>query len=177
MHWSKTHVVSTVAAVLLNVTGGFTAEENSSDVRVVYGLVKHRDGPVIYTVATLEHDRTDRRHLAEPLNDYEIYWRVVSSGGTDATGFYHEEYQPSGTIGLPTAGHAADVNNEYFLKQGFWFLNGRCCGTSPSCCNVDGIRGNADGVTGAGGEIDVANLTYLATYSFVSGTPPPPCPC
>jgi len=44
----------------------------------------------------------------------------------------------------------------------------------PSCCNGDGIRGNADGVTGPGGEIDVADLTYLVAYLFQSG-PAPPC--
>ena len=43
-----------------------------------------------------------------------------------------------------------------------------------SCCNGDGIRGNADGVTGPGGPIDVADLTYLVAYLFQGG-PAPPC--
>ncbi len=46
--------------------------------------------------------------------------------------------------------------------------------TSTTCCNGDGIRGNVDMITGAGGEIDVADLTYLVAYLFLGG-PPPPC--
>jgi len=42
------------------------------------------------------------------------------------------------------------------------------------CCNGDGIRGNADDIVGPGGEIDVADLTYLVNYLFKSG-PVPPC--
>ncbi len=42
------------------------------------------------------------------------------------------------------------------------------------CCNGDGLRGNADMVTGAGGEIDVADLTYMVAYLFQAG-PAPPC--
>ncbi len=41
----------------------------------------------------------------------------------------------------------------------------------PSCC-VN--RGNADGVIGIGGPIDVADLTYLVRYLFKEG-PEPPC--
>ncbi len=41
----------------------------------------------------------------------------------------------------------------------------------PSCC-VN--RGNIDAVIGAGGPIDVADLSYLVDYLFRSG-PPPPC--
>ncbi len=44
----------------------------------------------------------------------------------------------------------------------------------PPCCNGDGIRGNADGITGAGGEVDVADLSYLVAYLFLGG-PPPAC--
>ncbi len=36
-------------------------------------------------------------------------------------------------------------------------------------------RGNADGIVGVGGPIDVADLTYLVAYLFQSGFPPP-CP-
>ncbi len=42
------------------------------------------------------------------------------------------------------------------------------------CCNGDGRRGNADGLTGAGGEVDVADLTYVVAYLFLGG-PAPPC--
>ncbi len=54
-----------------------------------------------------------------------------------------------------------------------WFcahIGGPLCG----CCNGDGMRGNADGVTGAGGEVDVADLTYTVAYLFLGG-PAPPC--
>ena len=56
-----------------------------------------------------------------------------------------------------------------------------CHGITPSgpgphgiqqCCI--GIRGNVDGVTGGGGDIDVADLTYLVAYLFEGG-PVPPC--
>jgi len=43
-----------------------------------------------------------------------------------------------------------------------------------TCCNHDGIRGNADGIIGVGGPIDVADLTYLVAYLFKNG-PAPPC--
>ncbi len=43
-----------------------------------------------------------------------------------------------------------------------------------TCCDGDGMRGNADGLTGSGGEVDVADLTYLVAYLFMGG-PEPPC--
>ena len=43
---------------------------------------------------------------------------------------------------------------------------------STSCCI--GNRGNVDAMTGPGGEIDVADLTYLVVYLFQGG-PAPPC--
>jgi hypothetical protein len=42
----------------------------------------------------------------------------------------------------------------------------------PEACCVN--RGNADGIVGVGGPIDVADLTYLVAYLFQSG-PIPPC--
>ncbi len=53
-----------------------------------------------------------------------------------------------------------------------WFLGHvtEVCG----CCNGDGIRGNADNLIGAGGEVDVADLTLLVAYLFMGG-PAPPC--
>ncbi len=47
-------------------------------------------------------------------------------------------------------------------------------GEPPTCCNGDGMRGNADDIVGAGGEVDVADLTYLVAYLFQGG-PAPPC--
>ncbi len=48
------------------------------------------------------------------------------------------------------------------------------------CCNGDGARGNVDGLTSAGGEIDVSDLTYMVCYIFcpiscLGACDPPPC--
>ncbi len=50
---------------------------------------------------------------------------------------------------------------------------------SCSCCNGDTIRGNADGLVSAGGEVDIADVTYLIAWLLPpmgepSG-PAPPC--
>jgi hypothetical protein len=45
-------------------------------------------------------------------------------------------------------------------------------GMQPPCPE----EGNIDGLTGAGGPIDVTDLTYLVAYLFSGGPPPPPCP-
>ncbi len=63
----------------------------------------------------------------------------------------------------PSPGHGQAM-------QDIWYEHGEIM----HCCNGDGIRGNADGITGMGGAIDVADLTYLVKYLFKSG-PPPPC--
>ncbi len=47
------------------------------------------------------------------------------------------------------------------------------CGDT-SCCNGDGKRGNVDDQSGPGGEVDVADLSYLVDFLFRGG-PPPPC--
>ncbi len=44
--------------------------------------------------------------------------------------------------------------------------------TVSPCCNTDGMRGNADGLISAGGEVDVADLTYLVAYLFQGGPAP-----
>ncbi len=46
-------------------------------------------------------------------------------------------------------------------------------GIGDACCCVD--RGNIDGIIGAGGPVDVADLTYLVAYLFLGGSGPP-CP-
>jgi hypothetical protein len=45
-------------------------------------------------------------------------------------------------------------------------------GTACTCCEN---RGNVDRMTGPGGPVDVADLTYLISYLFQGG-PEPPCP-
>jgi hypothetical protein len=46
-------------------------------------------------------------------------------------------------------------------------------GVGDACCCAD--RGNVDGLTGAGGPVNVADLTYLVAYLFQGGQAPP-CP-
>ncbi len=43
-----------------------------------------------------------------------------------------------------------------------------------NCCNGDGIRGDVDGLTITGQEVNVADVTYLVAYLFYDG-PRPPC--
>lgn len=54
-----------------------------------------------------------------------------------------------------------------------WLLNHvrPACG-APSCC-VPPVRGNVDGITGPGGDIDVSDLTFLVAYLFSGGSTPP----
>ncbi len=47
-------------------------------------------------------------------------------------------------------------------------------GEPGGCCNGDGMRGNVDDLSGPGGDIDVADLTYLVAYLFTGG-PAPAC--
>ncbi len=42
--------------------------------------------------------------------------------------------------------------------------------TIEACCLV---RGNVDGIYGAGGPVDVSDLSYLVNYLFRAGAPPP----
>ncbi len=35
------------------------------------------------------------------------------------------------------------------------------------CCDGDGMRGNVDYITGPGGEVDIADVTFLAQYLFI----------
>ncbi|MEW5993138.1 MAG: hypothetical protein AB1744_01920 [Candidatus Zixiibacteriota bacterium] len=44
---------------------------------------------------------------------------------------------------------------------------------SCGCCNGDGRRGNVDDQSGPGGEVDVADLTYLVSFLFQGGQAPP----
>jgi hypothetical protein len=54
-------------------------------------------------------------------------------------------------------------------------LNGNGIGdVCETCCNGDGRRGNVDYLVGAGGEIDVGDLTFLTIFLFQDG-PAPPC--
>jgi hypothetical protein len=46
-------------------------------------------------------------------------------------------------------------------------------GVGDACCCQ--LRGNVDNIVGAGGGIDVADLTYLVAFLFTGG-PAPPCP-
>jgi len=75
----------------------------------------------------------------------------------------------------PTADEGQDANNLGFdskeagVGHGHPYL--RILWYTASCCQN---RGNADGIIGVGGPVDVSDLTYLVKYLFKSG-PPPPC--
>ena len=101
---------------------------------------------------------------AEPATGEQINWQVISSGGARGTS---TNYVLNGTVGQTAVGTGSSTN--YGLNHGFWQTFG-----PTGCCNGDGIRGNVDDITGVGGEIDVADLTYLVAYLFQGG-PVPPC--
>ena len=85
---------------------------------------------------------------AEPATGEEINWQVISAGGgsRDAS----NGYRLGGTVGQTAVGE------------------GSCIRTS--CCNHDGIRGDADGDDA----INVNDPTYLTNWIFFEG-PDPPC--
>ncbi len=95
----------------------------------------------------------------------EINWQVISSGGSNGTS---TNFALNGTLSQTATGIGASPN--YSLRHGYWqeFVTG------GGCCNGDGIRGNVDDQTGPGGEIDVADLSYLVDYLFRGG-PVPAC--
>src|SRR3990172_5526392 len=95
--------------------------------------------------------------LAQP----ELPWKVVSSGGTDATS---GGLRLRGTVGQTAATYSTAGILE--LNAGFW----QNFGAAGGCCI--GIRGDADG---NGIDNDVEDLTYIIDNIFRGG-PPPPCP-
>jgi hypothetical protein len=62
---------------------------------------------------------------------------------------------------------------ENVTKARKWFADRLLQGCVPTCCNGDGIRGNVDDIVGVGGEVDVADLTYLVAFLFQAGAAPP----
>jgi len=90
--------------------------------------------------------------------DYSSGITVYAAGAAYVTGW-------TSSTDFPT-------ENPYQTDQGF--LDAFVVKFAEPCCNHDGIRGDADYLTGPGGEIDVADLTYLVAYLFKSG-PAPPC--
>ncbi len=116
------------------------------------------------TTANPDVQRQASPTTTDPASGEDIKWQVISSGGTDGSS---TTFRLLGTVGQPAVGYGSSTG--FGLSHGFWQEFG------PSiCCNGDGIRGNADGQTGVGGEIDVADLTYLVAYLFQGG-PAPPC--
>ncbi len=59
----------------------------------------------------------------------------------------------------------APANNSCGALMGAFDVGCECCEN----------RGNADGIIGVGGPVDVADLTFLVAYLFLGG-PEPPCP-
>ncbi len=89
----------------------------------------------------------------------QINWQVISSGGGSGAS---TNFIVHGTAGQPAVGSGSSTN--YRLTSGFWPGGGDCCLN----------RGSVDGIIGAGGPVDVADLTYLVAYLF-GGGPAPPC--
>ena len=96
----------------------------------------------------------------DPATGEEINWQVISSGGTEGTS---TNYTLKGTLGQTVVGYGSSPS--YGLSHGFWQEFG-----AATCCNTDGIRGDADG----NGSVNVNDPTYLTNWIFFGG-PDPPC--
>ncbi len=94
----------------------------------------------------------------------EINWQVLSGGRTNGAS---TSYQMMGTVGQTAVGPGASTNHN--INHGYWQS---FSGGSGGCCNGDGLRGNVDLMSGPGGEIDVADLTYLVEFLFKGGPAP-----
>jgi hypothetical protein len=97
---------------------------------------------------------------ASPATGEEINWQVISSGGTEGMS---TNFVLKGTLGQTAVGFGSSAS--YGLSHGFWQEFG-----AATCCNHDGIRGDADG----SGSINVNDPTYLTNWIFFGG-PDPPC--
>jgi hypothetical protein len=98
---------------------------------------------------------------AEPATGEQINWQVISSGGTEGAS---TNFMLKGTLGQTAVGFGSSAS--YGLSHGFWQEFG---GGGATCCNHDGIRGDADG----SGSINVGDPTFLTDYIFFGGDPPP----
>jgi len=90
------------------------------------------------------------------------------------TFLFNETITPGDTIDIYTVlttvwdGSSADLLNNVAKAKKWLFDHIVSCDTS--CCQN---RGNADGIVGVAGPIDVADLTYLVAYLFQGGEAPP----
>ncbi len=110
---------------------------------------------------TLEPGQPESADREAPSQDpLRIDWQVIASGGRRGS---CASYISNGTVGQLVVGSGASA--DFRLSHGYWHSFDR------TCCRH---RGNADGVAGAGGPVDVADLTFLVAYLFLSG-PAPPC--
>ena len=96
---------------------------------------------------------------APPSDVQTIPWVVITPGGCGASTNYQlcETVEPAAGIGKST---------NYYLITGFW----AAFGGGVTCCNHDGIRGDAD----SDGSLNIADVIWLVDYIFFGG-PPPPC--
>jgi len=120
---------------------------------------KGKKAPPVKTNITTDNQwKTSQTRQGEEIN-----WQVISSGGTYSNS---TNYALRGTVAQTAVGYSSSTN--YGLSHGYWQEI-----AGGSCCNGDGLRGNVDGIAGGGGEIDVADLTYLVAFLFHGGTAPP----
>ncbi len=128
-----------------------------------FGLqAEGKKAPPVKTEGTVVNSENPPTAAAEPATGEEINWQVISSGGTEASS---TNFVLKGTAGQTAVGSGSSAS--FGLSHGFWQES------AGGCCNGDGIRGNVDNIAGAGGEIDVADLTFLVAYLFQSGNAPP----
>ncbi len=98
---------------------------------------------------------------AEEASGEVINWQVLSSGGTNGSS---TNFQLTGTVAQTAVSEGNSTN--FIVKHGYWQTFG-----AVTCCNHDGIRGDANYDLA----LNVADLTYLVNYLFKGGAAPP-CP-
>jgi hypothetical protein len=146
-------IILVASVLLLTATAGFTGKSIKGQ------SIK------TYSATTIQEETTQRlKTPANPASGEEINWEVISSGGTAGSS---TNFQLAGTVGQTATGNG--ISTIYDIHHGYWQIFG-----SESCCNGDGIRGNVDDLSGPGGEVDVADLSYLVDFLFKGG-PEPPC--
>lgn len=102
-------------------------------------------------------EQTATSVASAPAAGEQIKWRVVGSGGTQATG---AGFKLTGTVGQTAGGQASSTAHR--LNSGFWqdFSD-----SSPSC-----LCGDANGT----GSINISDAVFVINYIFAGGAAPNP---